>query len=64
MMKVCNDPPSQEATMLSIPQALDRIKGQVTDAVPPLIERLCRDLGHRWRDRDLGPVVTTHLFLR
>jgi hypothetical protein len=51
--------------MLSIPQALDRIKGRLTDSVPaPLIERLCRDLAYRWRDRDLGPVVTTHLFLR
>jgi hypothetical protein len=51
--------------MLSISQALDRIKGAVTDAVPPdLIERLCRAVGHRWRDRDLGPVLTTHLFLQ
>jgi hypothetical protein len=51
--------------MLRMPQALDRIKGHVTDAVPDaLIERLCRDLGHCWRDRDLGPVVTTHLFLQ
>src|SRR5260370_21477678 len=51
--------------MLSIPHALARIKGRLTDSVPPaLIEQLCRDLGHRWRDRDLGPVVTTHLFLQ
>jgi hypothetical protein len=51
--------------MLSIPQALARIKGQVTRAVPPhLILRLCRRLGHRWRKRDLGPVLTTHLFLQ
>jgi hypothetical protein len=51
--------------MLSISQALDRIKGQLTHTVPPdLIEPLCRDLGHRWRDRDLGPVVSTHLFLQ
>jgi hypothetical protein len=51
--------------MLSISQALDRIKGRITASVPAaLIEQLCRDLGHRWRDRDLGPVVTTHLFLR
>jgi hypothetical protein len=51
--------------LFSISQALDRIKGQLTDAVPPaLIEHLCRALGHRWRDRDLGPVVTTHLFLQ
>jgi len=51
--------------MLSIPQALDRIKGQITDAVPAaLIEQLCQDLCYRWRERDLGPVVTTHLFLQ
>lgn len=51
--------------MLSIADALERIKGRVTDAVPEeLIRRLCDEAGHRWRDRDLGPVVTTHLFLR
>jgi hypothetical protein len=45
--------------------ALARIKGRLTDAVPvELIQRLCRAVGHRWRDRDLGPVVTTHLFLQ
>jgi hypothetical protein len=49
----------------SIPEALDRIKDSLTDSIPPeLIEQLCRQLRHRWRDRDLGPVVTTHLFLR
>jgi Transposase DDE domain len=51
--------------MLSIAAALDRIKGRVTDTVPEaLIRRLCHAVGHRWRDRDLGPVVTTHLFLQ
>jgi hypothetical protein len=51
--------------MLSIAAALDRIKGRVTDAVPEeLIRRLCQEVGHRYRDRDLGPVVTTHLFLQ
>jgi hypothetical protein len=45
--------------------ALARIKGRVADAVPPeLVLRLCRQVGHTWRDRDLGPVVTTHLFLQ
>jgi hypothetical protein len=45
--------------MLSIPQALDRIKGRITESVPAArIEQLCRDLRHHWRDRDLGPVVT------
>jgi hypothetical protein len=51
--------------MLSIADALERIKGRVTDAVPEeLIRRLALAAGHRWRDRDLGPVVTTHLFLQ
>ena len=50
--------------MLSIAAALHRIKGRVTQSVPEsLILRLCHEVGHRWRDRDLGPVVTTHLFL-
>jgi Transposase DDE domain len=51
--------------MLSMTTALARIKGRVADAVPPeLIERLGREVGHAWRRRDLGPVVTTHLFLQ
>ncbi len=51
--------------MLSIAHALDRIKGHLTDVVPTeLIDQLARALGHRWRDRDLGPVVTTYLFLQ
>lgn len=50
--------------MLSMTAALARIKGRVADAVPPeLILRLGREVGHAWRERDLGPVVTTHLFL-
>jgi hypothetical protein len=45
--------------------ALARIKGRVADAVPPeLIRRLSREVGHTWRERELGPVVTTHLFLQ
>ena len=51
--------------MLSMTAALTRIKGRVSDAVPvELIQRLSRAVGHRWRDRDLGPVVTTQLFLQ
>jgi hypothetical protein len=51
--------------MLSIATALERIKGRVTETVSQqLIEQLCREVGHRWRNRDLGPVVTTHLFVR
>jgi hypothetical protein len=45
--------------------ALARIKGRAAQTVPDqLIERLCREVGHRWRDRDLGPVITTQLFLQ
>jgi len=27
------------------------------------VERLCRDVGYRWRDRDLDPYTTLHLFI-
>src|SRR5438105_11169410 len=51
--------------MLSIPQALERIKDRVTEVVSAeLIDQRCQEVGYRWRDRELGPVVTTHLFLQ
>jgi hypothetical protein len=51
--------------MSSIANTLEHIKSSLTQTIPPeLIEELCRQAGHQWRDRDLGPVVTTHLFLR
>jgi hypothetical protein len=51
--------------MLSIAAALEHIKGRLTEAVPEqLIRRLCQELGHRWRQRQLGPVLTIHLFLQ
>ncbi len=50
--------------MCSIPKAVAAIKSAVAQAIPArVIERLCRDLGHRWRKRDLDPVVSVHLFL-
>src|SRR5260370_31428858 len=56
---------SPEAAMLSIPQALARIKGQLSRSLPEArIRPACRDAGHAWRDRTLGPVVTTYLLLR
>jgi hypothetical protein len=30
---------------------------------PEPLRQLCRDCGHRWRDRVLGPVTTIHLFV-
>lgn len=51
--------------MLTIPQALHRIKGQLTEVVPPsLPATICKDLGLRHRRRTLTPAVTTYLFLR
>lgn len=51
--------------MLTIPQALHRLKVNLAEHVPPrLILDLCRDLGHSYRQRTLTPVVTTYLFLR
>jgi hypothetical protein len=48
----------------SILRALARIKADVaTHLQAAMIERLCRELGHTWRDRVLTPVVTVHAFL-
>jgi hypothetical protein len=48
----------------SILRALARIKADVaTHLQAAMIEQLCRELGHRWRDRVLTPVVTVHAFL-
>ncbi|MBV9921636.1 MAG: IS4 family transposase [Pseudonocardia sp.] len=48
----------------SILAALARIKADVAAHLKAAtIERLCREVGHTWRDRLLGPVVTVHAFL-
>lgn len=48
----------------SILRALAKIKADVaTHLQAAMIERLCRELGHMWRDRVLTPVVTVHAFL-
>src|SRR5690242_8577961 len=53
------------AATLSIPRAVARIKGRLAESVPEaLIRRACRDAGHAWRDRSLGPVTTALLLLR
>lgn len=50
--------------MASIPRALARIKDDVRAFVTDeSIERAARDAGHRWRERQLGPVQTVHLFV-
>jgi Transposase DDE domain len=51
--------------MLSMSQAIDRIKGDTTQFItPPLIRSLCRELELPVRHRLLTPQVTTHLFVR
>src|SRR5688572_966950 len=46
------------------PGALSRIKHDPHEHLPPQrIESACRDAGHRWRERKLGPVLTLQLFV-
>jgi hypothetical protein len=48
----------------SILRALAQIKADVAVYLEATtIERICRELGHKWRDRILTPVVTIHAFL-
>jgi Transposase DDE domain len=50
---------------MNMTQAVRLIKDRCTESVPAtLVRRICHEVGYHWRDRDLGPVVTTHLFLR
>ena len=49
---------------VSIGRALARIKADVRAFVPDeSIEHAAREAGHRWRERQLGPVETVHLFV-
>ena len=48
----------------SVARALDRIKEDLEPHLPAaMIESACRDVGHVWRRRKLGPVETIHLFV-
>jgi hypothetical protein len=51
--------------MASIPHALRQVKHSFTTYVPEaLIDQACTEAEHSWRERQLGPVVTTYLFLQ
>jgi hypothetical protein len=51
--------------MATIPQAVRNVKDYFTTYVSDtLILDVCQDVGHEWRDRQLGPVVTTYLFMQ
>jgi hypothetical protein len=50
--------------MASVSRALSRIKSDLGAYLPERsIEQACREAGHKWRDRKLGPVATLHLFV-
>jgi hypothetical protein len=49
---------------LSLVDALRRIQNDLATLLEPEpLRQLCRDCGHRWRERILGPVTTIHLFV-
>src|SRR4051812_14682595 len=51
--------------MLSMTQALDRIKGDTTHFLDaPLLRSVCHEVQLSGRQRLLTPLVTTHLFAR
>ena len=51
--------------MGSVASAVGRIKGNLADAIPAsLVDRIVHSLGLTTRDRQLTPVVTTHLAVR
>lgn len=48
----------------SISRALARIKQDLGEFLPDgAIEAACREAGHGWRERRLGPAATVHLFV-
>lgn len=50
--------------MVSVSRALARIKSDLRPHLPDeAIEAACREAGHKWRERKLGPVATLHLFV-
>lgn len=50
--------------MAIVASSFDRIKLELDRYLPKdSIESACRDAGHRWRERKLGPVLTLQLFV-
>jgi hypothetical protein len=49
---------------LSLADALRQVRDDLATLLEPEpLRQLCRDCGHRWRERVLGPVTTIHLFV-
>ena len=50
--------------MASVARALGRIKSDLGAYLPDRsVEDACREAGHKWRERKLGPAATLHLFV-
>ena len=50
--------------MVSIVHALQQIKDDLASLLSPaVIEQVCLDQGHAWRERELDPVKLIHLFI-
>lgn len=50
--------------MAIVASSFDRIKHELSRYLPQeFVESTCRDAGHRWRERKLGPVLTLQLFV-
>jgi hypothetical protein len=48
----------------TIADALGRIKQELARVLEPaMLTKLCREVGHQWRERLLDPVTTIHLFI-
>src|SRR5688572_19775294 len=65
-MVVLESPTNRRPRMAeSIAGAVSRIKDDVAAALDPrAVERLCRELGHQWRERELDPATTVALFVQ
>lgn len=50
--------------MAIVASSFERIKHELNRYLPQeYVESACRDAGHRWRERKLGPVLTIQLFV-
>src|SRR3990172_2799332 len=61
---VTNTPTTDPTMSRSIVQAVARIKRNVAEFLTAeSIQQACRDAGHTWRERELGPATTVWAFL-
>lgn len=51
--------------MVTIDQALERVKSEIATVLSgEEIRKVCREFKHTWRERQLDPVTTIHLFIQ